>query len=645
MKPHFGRAPLLLALALVWLVASGRSPMAVPSAEAVKVLDVRPRQVELGDRLVVLGEGFRQGAAARVTFDGMLLRPEEEAIRGTEIVLTGTAVSTEKILLAVDEATQALFCGVGDRAIHTTFEGSVEVAFAAPTPGTEPLAGRLATATLDVRPSAHPSDDARDQEGARFLAWIGLRAAPSVSGLVVEAVEGASRGSEAGIVTGDVVTRFDGVRVATPGDVVPRPGERDATASVRRRLAPDGIPVDEPQGGHWTEIERTISVDGFRRAAPTELLGAALILLASLMIVLFFAAPTRPMRSAALQSVVSTIAARLALLKHPVSTQAKIARALAAVAHEALPARGSAVVVDVVVFGLLASLPFGQYFVAATIDVGMLFVVAATALSVAALVSKGAGWTGVRAATAVAWQHVPAAIALACVIAATGSLRVQEIARGQGPWPWEWLAFRSPALLVAFVLFVGCMSIEPDVLSPAAQRDAGPATKAPFSVPAFLEDDRGVPHPKRGRWIDEACRAHRSLVAGLASAVFLGGWHLPSWLPSGREGQAVFELAGCAWFIAKAAGLIVVAAWVRWALPRRRLAERTRATGLCYAPLAAGAFLASAAWSWWSLTGAEQALVSGLIFVTAALASLALGARLRHGLVVPGGNGRLSSFL
>jgi NADH-quinone oxidoreductase subunit H len=403
--------------------------------------------------------------------------------------------------------------------------------------------------------------------------------------------------------------------------------------------------VDAPQGGHWTEIDRTISVDGFRRAAPTELLGAALILLASLMIVLFFAAPTRPMRSAALQSVVSTIAARLALVKRPVSTQAKIARALAAVAHEALPARGSAVVVDVVVFGLLASLPFGQYFVAATIDVGLLFVVAATALSVAALLSKGAGWKGVRAATAVAWQHVPAAVALACVIASTGSLRVQEIARGQGPWPWEWLAFRSPALLVAFVLFVGCMSIEPDELSPAAQRDTGPATKAPSSLPAFLEDDPGVPHPKRGRWIDEACRAHRSLVAGLASALFLGGWHLPSWLPSGREGQAVFDLAGCAWFVAKAAGLIVVAAWVRWALPRRRMAERTRTTALCSAPLAAGAFLASAAWSSSFLTGAEQALVSGLIFVAAALASLALGARLRHGLVVPGGNGRLSSFL
>jgi hypothetical protein len=205
-------------------------------------------------------------------------------------------------------------------------------------------------------------------------------------------------------------------------------------------------------------------------------------------------------------------------------------------------------------------------------------------------------------------------------------------------------------LLVAFVLFLGCALVEPDADRVSPQDAAAPATERSSpgcgrELRAFLEDDPAAPGPRRARWIDEACRAHRSVVAGLASALFLGGWHLPGWLPPEQEGQGALEIAGAALFVAKAAALIVVVACIRWALPRRRMAERTRATVVWYAPLAGAAFGASAVWSSWTLTGAKQGLVSGSLFVAAALAGFALAARLRHGLIVPGGNGRLSSFL
>jgi NADH-quinone oxidoreductase subunit H len=276
-------------------------------------------------------------------------------------------------------------------------------------------------------------------------------------------------------------------------------------------------------------------------------------------------------------------------------------------------------------------MPFGQYLVASQLDVGLLFLAAATSLAMVALLGNGSAWRGVRAAAHVAWQHMPAAVAVVAVVATTGSLRVQEIERAQGGWPWDWLAFRSPGALVAFALLLACARIEPD------------AHDAPPGAAALVEDSPTA--PARGAWLAAACRAHRLLVAGLAATLFLGGWLLPGLTAAQQDAQPVLELAGAAWLLAKTAGLVLLMAWSRAVLPRRRLVERTQATALWLAPVSVVALLAAAAWTWWSPARAAQLLVSGSLVAVVTLATGALVHRFRHGMLSSAGDGRVSPFL
>ena len=585
-----------------------------------------PREVEVGEHVNLVGEGFPPGKPARVTFRGTLLRPGERPERGAEVVTTGAVIGPEHVELAFTEATQALFCGAADRAVHTTFDGDVEVAFAAASPGAPPIAGVLRHVTLDVRPGSAASDTEGDGEGERVLAWLGLKAVESPSGLAVEAVSPGSRADLAGIVPGDVLASFDGVRVGSPADVVPAPGERDAVVGVRR-------------GGAPTESIKSVAVDGFRRAPPAELLGAALIAIAALAIVFLFAAPLLPSLAASLQRVVSRLRSR-AGSRRGVGDSAweKVVSSLSAAARDAVPPAGAPAIVDVLACALLAAMPFGQYLVAAQLDVGLLFVAAATALVTAALVAARSPWSGVRAAIHVAWQHVPAAAAVASVVLTTGSLRMQEIEHAQGGWPWDWLAFRSPAALVAFVLLLACARTE----AGAAERVVGVASR----IDVGAGDGRTPPSRRPARpWLDAACRAHRLVIAGLASALFLGGWVLPGLSPAAQDARPALELGGAAWLLGKTWGLVVLLSWSRTALPHRRLTERSRRTALALVPLSLAVLVATAVWTWWSPVGPAQLLVSGTLVGVVALAGLALAHRVRYGLGAAGGEGHLSPFL
>jgi NADH-quinone oxidoreductase subunit H len=621
-------APVLLALGVAWLAVGGRGCGREASPQLVQVLDVSPREVEAGERIALVGEGFPPARPARVTFRGTLRRPGQRPERGVEIVAMATVSSPEQLQLPMTEATRALFCGAGDRAVHTTFEGEIEVAFAAAVAGAPPIAGVLAHVVLDVRAGSAAADAERDREGARLLAWLGLKVAPGPNGLAVESVALRSRADLAGLAQGDVVTSFDGLRVTALGDVLPAPGAHEASVGVRR-------------GGGTAEALKSVDVQGFRQAPPAELFAAALVVLAALAAVLLFAAPTRPALAARLQRVVTRLRAGALHPAAPGTSSlagsargaARATASFAAAVGEALPPPGPPALVDALVCALLAALPFGQYLVAAQLDVGLLFVAAATALVVVALVASGSPWRGARAAAHVAWQHVPAAAAVLAVVLSTGSLRVQEIERAQGGAPWDWLAFRSPAALVALTLLLACACIEPDAHVP------------PTALAAHVEEPGAPLHPPRGAWLAAACRAHHLVVAGLASTLFLGGWLLPGVSPAVQDARPALELAGAMLVLAKTWGLAVLLAWARRALGARTLRERSRRAAMVWTPLSLAVLAATLAWDGWAPSGAVQSLVSGALVALVGLAALAMAHRVRHGLLAPGGEGRLSPFL
>ncbi len=635
------RALGLVAVALAFVTFVFATDPWTPSSspELVQVRDVTPTDVEPGDRMAIAGEGFPAGKEARVAFRGTLHRPGEWPVRDAEIVVTGVVAGPERVDVSFGEATQALFCGAGARAVHTTFEGDVEVAFAAATPGAAPIGGVLRHAVLDVRPSASSEDRAREPEGERILSFVGLHAVSAARrglGLTVESVESGSPAEASGIVAGDVLTSFDGVRVASAGDLVPPPGEREATVGVRT----GGLAALSEVSPHAADGSRSLSVDGFRRAPPSEILGAALFVVAALAILFFFGVfgffgSIHSAVTTSLQRAVSRFRVRGGMTaKARQSNWAGAARGmLAAAAHETTPPASAPALVDTVVCALLGAMPFGQYLVAARLDVGVLFLVAATALAVAAVVAAGSAWRGLRAAGHVAWQHVPAAIAVASVILTTGSLRVQEIDRAQGGWPWDWLAFRSPAGLLALGLLLSCAQIRPDFGPPSS------------GIERLVDDAETESDNPRNRWISAACRAHWFIVAGLAVTLFLGGWSLPGLTPEQQDARPALELAGAAWLLAKTWAVVLGLAALRLALPRRFLVEATRATTILRVPLSVGSFAMTAAWSWWSPERAVELLVSGSLVAIAGLAAVASVQRVRHGLVSPGADGHLSPFL
>lgn len=631
MKGHRALAPAALALALGFLVARGRACATDPAQQTVRVVEVVPRELELGERVAILGSGFPSGKPARVTFRGTLHRPGERPVRDVEVVVAGVAVGIDRLEVAFDDAFQSLLCGAGDRAAHTTFEGDVEVAFGPPAAGAAPMAGVLEHVIVDARPSPGAATGEREADGERALAWIGVRAVVAPSGLLVENVDPGSRAQAAGISAGDVVTSFDGVRVASPSDLVPPAGEHVATIGFRP--SHDAIaPAAVPRVGQGASIEttRAIRMDGFRRAPPADLVVAALLVWMSLVFVGLFAAPSLPLVAAPLQRMLARAGGRATgsggRLRPPARGSGRVAAMFAQMGRDGLPPSGPPAVVDVVVCALLGALPFGQYVVAARLDVSLMFVAAVTSLVAAAVVTDCRGWRGVWrglwAALHVTWQHVPAAIAVASVVAATGSLRIQEIEGAQGGWPWDWLAFRSPAALVAFVLLLACLRIEPHV---------GSAVSARSGLAALVEDGPPDAHDRGRPWLEAACRAHRVLVAGLASALFLGGWLLPGISAAQQNAHVGLELAGAVCLLAKTRLLLVSAASIRRALPGWSTGPGTRATSLWVAPLAVAAFVGTAAWSRWSPGPACQLLMSVSLVAAAALASAAIAHRVLHG--------------
>jgi NADH-quinone oxidoreductase subunit H len=636
----------IVAVAAAFVVFAVTTDPWTPAAspQLVQVRDVTPTDVEPGDRIAIAGEGFPAGKEARVAFRGTLHRPGEWPVEGAEIVVTGVVAGPERVDVSFGEATQALFCGVGARAVHTTFEGDVEVAFAAAMPGAAPIGGVLRHAMVDVRPSASVEDRGREPEGDRILAFVGLHAAAAPRrglGLTIDSVQSGSRAEAAGLAPGDVVTSFDGVRVAAAADLVPPAGEREATLGVRTGAsasASESVPKAP-------DAVRILSVDGFRRTPPSEILGAALFVVAALAILVFFGSPLHSGIATSLQRGVSRLRerggtranARPAERRGRPDTWAAVIRGmLSAAAQEVTPPPSLPALVDAVACALLAGMPFGQYLVAARLDVGLLFLVGVTGFAIAAVVAAGSAWNGLRAAAHVAWQHVPAAIAVASVVLTTGSLRVQEIDRAQGGWPWDWLAFRSPGALLALALLLASALIELTF----AKRSSG--------VEHLIDDTANADGGSRGsqnRWVSAASRAHGFIIAGLAVTLFLGGWSLPGLSPEQQDARPLFEVAGAIWLLAKTWGVVLALAALRLALPRRHLLEATRATTVWRVPLALASFAITGVWNWWSPERAVELLVSGSLVAIAGLASVAAIQRVRHGVFSPGGDGHLSPFL
>ena len=219
--------------------------------------------------------------------------------------------------------------------------------------------------------------------------------------------------------------------------------------------------------------------------------------------------------------------------------------------------------------GFLA-LPFGNELVGFNLNVAAFFMLAVLSSEVFGVVLAGyasaSKWSlfgGVREAAQVVSYEVPRAMCVVVPICVVGTLNLNLIGKEQTGWFWKWNLFHDPFTYVAFFIFFICATAS--------------CKRAPFDlaeaeselVAGFHTEYSGI------RWSYFFLAEYGSMfaVSGLATILFLGGWHtgfLP-FEPSVAWGFWWGNLLNITVFVGKCWFLVVVMMWMRWSLPRLRI--------------------------------------------------------------------------
>jgi NADH-quinone oxidoreductase subunit H len=595
--------PFLVVLSALLGFAGCASDRTAP--ELLNVIDVAPREVDVGDRIEILGANLPTAEAkvATVTFRGTLRRPGQTPLTDQVVQVDQALVSSDKVSMIFTEGLQTRFAGRGDDAVHTTFHGDVTVEIPSTTPGALPVTGTVKGVTVDFIPPTprRAVIEAREKEGARALEFFGIATSPDsppAGGLIVSSVRAASPANRAQLIAGDLITSFEGVKVLSIGDVIPSGHERLASIGVKR--------------GDGPAFERQISTEGFHASAPTDLLGAGLILGVAAAIILLFMAPTAGIITWVERRVSARMQSRIGPNRAgPHGFLVWIADGIKSILKEdivptesdQLLFRLAPYLVFVGVSATFVVMPFGQYLIAADLDIGILFVIAVTSLVTIGLMTGGWAsnnkWSllgGIRSAAQIISYEIPGAVAIVCIVMMTGSLRMQDIigAQGgagasffdQGGWPWYWYVFRNPVMFGLFFLYFTTALAE--------------GNRAPFDLPeAESELVAGYSTEYSGMrylFFFFAEWANVFVMSGIASALFLGGWQIPGVTPAQQEASFALQLVGVLLFLTKSWILIFVVVWLRWTLPRVRIDQMMNLCWKWFVPMSFGAFLFTALW-------------------------------------------------
>ena len=183
---------------------------------------------------------------------------------------------------------------------------------------------------------------------------------------------------------------------------------------------------------------------------------------------------------------------------------------------------------------------------------------------------------GLRSAAQMVAYEVPLLLAVVAVVVVAGSFDLSTIvAEQQNYWFWG-------PLVVALIVFVAAMLAEME--------------RIPFDLPeAEAELVEGWNTEYGGMLFAFFMLADylRALVGSILVVVlFLGGWTLPTWVPSAAT---AFPLAGIFWFLVKTYIVFGLFVWIRASLPRVRTDQLLRVGWNRMIPLALlSVFLAAA---------------------------------------------------
>jgi NADH-quinone oxidoreductase subunit H len=244
--------------------------------------------------------------------------------------------------------------------------------------------------------------------------------------------------------------------------------------------------------------------------------------------------------------------------------------------------------------GFLA-LPFGYGLVPFDLSVAAFFMLAVLSSEVFGVMLAGYGsankWSlfgGVREAAQVVSYEVPRSLCVVIPVALAGTLSLTQIGRQQTGWFWNWNLFHDPFTYAAFFIFfitatASCKRAPFDLAEAESELVAG-----------FHTEYSGM------RWSFFFLAEYGSMfaVSGLASLLYLGGWHtgfLP-FEPAEEWGVWLGNAVNALVFIAKCWVLVLVMMWMRWSLPRLRIDQVMMTCLKYFLPAACGLLIAVGLW-------------------------------------------------
>jgi NADH-quinone oxidoreductase subunit H len=200
-----------------------------------------------------------------------------------------------------------------------------------------------------------------------------------------------------------------------------------------------------------------------------------------------------------------------------------------------------------------------------------------------------------REAAQVVSYEIPMAICALVPVTALGTLSMSEISRMQGGTFLNWMVLHDPFCFIAFFVYF--------IVATASVK------RAPFDlaeaeselVAGFHTEYSGI----RWSYFFMAEYASMFAVSGIATALFLGGWHsgiglekavLDPLRAQGGAGFLIANIIASSIFITKGCLLVFVQMWVRWTLPRLRI-DQVMTTCLKYLlPISCFLFLGITVW-------------------------------------------------
>lgn len=276
--------------------------------------------------------------------------------------------------------------------------------------------------------------------------------------------------------------------------------------------------------------------------------------------------------------------------------------------------------------GAFAAVPFAKYVIGAELDIGIFYVMA-----MGSLVSLGillGAWSsenkwsllgGMRGAAQIVSYEIPLGIAVLSVVLVSGAMGTHSIVEAQS-WPGSgqghfWNIFHNPFLFLNFfVYFIAALA---------------ECNRTPFDLPeAESELVSGFNTEFSGMRFGLYALAEFAdviMFACIATAIFLGGWHLPfvdltqlqtGIVIGGKSLDPLLQtLLMIGVFLAKSAVLVFIVMWLRWTLPRLRVDQLMDLCWKYLIPIGFFNLLGAAVWVWVFNGKSILELVGGMLGV------------------------------